>query len=449
MRFVRIRHLVLTLLVILVTACSARSPGDPSSSSGKGPTPTPLPPEPGVEQPTYIVQRGRVARKLEFTARVAPVQQADLFFRADGHLARLFVQRDQEVQEGDVLAELEMADLRRDLEAAQLEWQQAQIESRREISRTQVALQEAELALEWAVALDAAVVEARIDVARSQDALARAQEAYDEAWDTARDWELQVPWRARQLEAEREATERALKEAQRNLEVAQANYDDAVQERSYKLRQLELDVSKARLEHEAAQDGPDPRLEQTVQQLEAKVSEHRIVAPFDGVVLSVAATPGERVDAYQTVLAVGDPSELELRAELSAEQVSDLAVGMAATLAPADYPGQIFTGAVRQLPYGWGQEAEETDRATHVTLGPDAPELELGALVRATIVLEEKEDVLWLPPAALQTFRGRTFVIVEEPDGTQRRVDVTTGIEGEERVEIVSGLEEGQTIVAP
>ncbi len=40
------------------------------------PTPTPLPPEPAVEQPTYIVQRGPVARELAFTARVAPVQEA-------------------------------------------------------------------------------------------------------------------------------------------------------------------------------------------------------------------------------------------------------------------------------------------------------------------------------------------------------------------------------------
>ncbi len=35
-----------------------------------------LPPAPEAEQPTYTVQRGTVTRSLEFTARVAPVQQA-------------------------------------------------------------------------------------------------------------------------------------------------------------------------------------------------------------------------------------------------------------------------------------------------------------------------------------------------------------------------------------
>ena len=351
------------------------------------------------------------------------------------------------MQAGDLLAELEMADLQRELAAAQLDWQQAQIESRRQISRTHAALQEAELALERASALDSTVVQARVNLERSQDALALAQQAYDQARDPARDWELQIAWRAEALKAEREASERALTDARRSLEAARAAYGDVVQERSYERRQLELNVSKARLEYEAAQDGPDPRLQQKVQQLEARVAERQIVAPFDGVVLSLSTTPGDSVPAYRTVLAIGDPSELGLRADLSAEQVSDLTVGMAAILAPANHPGQTFTGEVRQLPYGWGGDVEETDRATHVTLGPDAPEMDLGALARVTIVLEEKENVLWLPPTALQTFRGRTFVIVETPGGAQRRVDVNTGIEGDERVEIVSGLEEGQVVV--
>ncbi|MDY7079856.1 MAG: HlyD family efflux transporter periplasmic adaptor subunit, partial [Chloroflexota bacterium] len=440
------RHLLLTALLILATGCSA----SPSGGAG-GPTPTPIPPAPEAEQPTYTVQRGTVTRSFEFTARVAPVQQADLFFHADGHLARLLVQRDERVHEGDLLAELEMADLQRQLEVAQLDWQQAQIESSREFSQTQLALQDAQLALDRARATypDPAVLKAQVELTRSQEALARAQEAYDKTWDPARDWELQVNWRAEQLKAERESTERALKEAQRDLEIAQADYDDAVKGRYYTIRELENGMAQVQLEYDTALAGPDPRLEQKVRQLEAQVAEHQIVAPFDGVVLAISAAPGESVSAYQTVLVAGDPSELELRADLSADDVRDLAVGQEATLAPADYPGQTFQGRVRQLPYGWDGDVEETDRATHVALGSDAPDLEVGALVRVTIVLEKKDGVLWLSPAVLQTFRGRTFVIVQEPDGTQRTVDVVTGIESDERVEIVSGLEEGQVVVGP
>ena len=71
----------------------------------------------------------------------------------------------------------------------------------------------------------------------------------------------------------------------------------------------------------------------------------------------------------------------------------------------------------------------------------------LGELATVIITLEEKDDVLWLPPAALRTFQGRTFVVTQDEEGNQRRLDVRLGIESDDRVEILEGLEEGQTVV--
>jgi multidrug efflux pump subunit AcrA (membrane-fusion protein) len=183
--------------------------------------------------------------------------------------------------------------------------------------------------------------------------------------------------------------------------------------------------------------------------LEAQVAERRIVAPFDGLVLSLTAAPGDQVEAYAAILTVGDPAELEIRADLTAEQVDELQVGQAVALTATDVGATAFSGTIRRLPYGWGGDAEETDRAVHIAPGPDAPPLALDDLIRATAVVEQRDDVLWLPPAAIQTFRGRAFVFIQAGDGTQRRADVTLGIETDERVEIVSGVAEGDVVVAP
>ena len=432
MRLVRIRWLLLSILFIAVAACTAHPSGGAS-----GPTPTAMPPAPELAQSTYTVQRGTVARSLEFTARVAPVQQADLFFRADGHLSRLLVQRDVEVHEGDLLAELEMTALQRQLETAQLNWQQAQVAASLAITRTQLALTDAQLALSRAYAPDPQVLRAQLEVTRTQETLAYAQQLYHETWERP------------EPDAVRSAYYQRVVEAERDLALAQATYEDALAAHSADIRRLQVAVEQARLNLEETQAGPDSRLAQQVQQLEAQVAEHQLVAPFDGVVLAISGTPGDNISAYQTVLVVGNPSTRELRADLSAEQVGDLSVGMTTILAPADYPGQTIAGQVHQLPYGWGGDVEETDHSVHITFGSDAPDLALGALVRVIIVLEEKDDALWLPPVALQTYRGRTFVIVQESDGTQRRVDVVKGIESDERIEIVSGLEEGQVVVGP
>jgi hypothetical protein len=73
--------------------------------------------------------------------------------------------------------------------------------------------------------------------------------------------------------------------------------------------------------------------------------------------------------------------------------------------------------------------------------------LTVGELATVSIILQQKENVLWLPPAAIRTYQGRNFCVVQNPDGTQQRVDVLLGITTDERVEIVSGLSQGQTIV--
>jgi multidrug efflux pump subunit AcrA (membrane-fusion protein) len=72
----------------------------------------------------------------------------------------------------------------------------------------------------------------------------------------------------------------------------------------------------------------------------------------------------------------------------------------------------------------------------------------LGDLVQVTVIFESKQGVLWLPPAAIRSFEGRNFVVVKT-DGLPRRVDVRVGIESEESVEILEGVEEGQVVIAP
>jgi multidrug efflux pump subunit AcrA (membrane-fusion protein) len=65
-----------------------------------------------------------------------------------------------------------------------------------------------------------------------------------------------------------------------------------------------------------------------------------------------------------------------------------------------------------------------------------------------TVELERQEGTLWLPPQAVRTFEGRSFVVVQE-GGAQRRIDVRIGIRSDDRVEILEPLEEGQTVIAP
>ena len=101
-------------------------------------------------------------------------------------------------------------------------------------------------------------------------------------------------------------------------------------------------------------------------------------------------------------------------------------------------------------PYGSGGSGavQEQDRTTRFKiLDLKGQEVEAGVtIVKIRIVLEHKDNVLWLPPEAVRSFEGRRFVVVREGD-RERRVTVKTGIETEDKIEILEGLKEGDVIV--
>jgi len=53
-----------------------------------------------------------------------------------------------------------------------------------------------------------------------------------------------------------------------------------------------------------------------------------------------------------------------------------------------------------------------------------------------------------LPPVSIRSFQGREFVVIQEGDG-QARADVRLGLESDERVEIIEGVQEGQVVIGP
>lgn len=94
-----------TLLAItgtlLITACSGGG-----ASSREEATPTPLPTPATSTKPTYQVQRGDILAQVQFSARVMPSVQEELFFRASGRVRNVYVRNGDVVTTGQVLADL-------------------------------------------------------------------------------------------------------------------------------------------------------------------------------------------------------------------------------------------------------------------------------------------------------------------------------------------------------
>jgi HlyD family secretion protein len=449
----RVRWLWIVLLLAgLLAACA------PGATPVPLPTPTFWPTAVVPEKPTYTVQRGSVVDKLTFTARVSPVREAELYFRADGRVLDVYVARGDTVRAGDRLAELDVAALYRQqaqaeltLESARTDLDSAQAELTYNLDRARVNLQTEQIALGKLQDYDAAADLAVVKVEKEQAALSlqRAQANYDRV--------SSAPDISMRPEAQ------ALQEATLAYARAQAAYDQAVRQasqRRYDIQTQQKRVELSRLEMQRLETGVDPRLEQAVTKaeleladLQAQITDTLILAPFDGEVTALSTAAGKAVQGFEPVIVVADPAELEVTAELSADDMRKLSEDQQATIVPVEYPGQELPATIRSLPYPYGSGGsasgvDEEDRATHLAVDLRGLAVEPGDLVRVNVILEQKEDALWLPPAAIRTFEGRKFVVVQEGAG-QRQVDVTLGIESDERVEIVTGLEEGQVVVGP
>jgi HlyD family secretion protein len=111
--------------------------------------------------------------------------------------------------------------------------------------------------------------------------------------------------------------------------------------------------------------------------------------------------------------------------------------------------GVELTGTISQLPspYGTGPGEERVVRVV-LDAAPSVDTYQSGDKVTVKLVLASKDAVMWLPPEAIRSAVGRTFVIVNSDSGP-KRVDIEIGLQARDRVEIVSGLTEGQVVVGP
>lgn len=120
----QLRTLLAVLLVLAILATGGCT--GTSSSTDQEPTPTPLPPPEVAERPTYRVQRGDVIDTVTFNGRVSPTIEEELYFETNGRVIDVLVKRNDVVEEGQLLAELDNTDLKRQLEQAQISLNTAQ-----------------------------------------------------------------------------------------------------------------------------------------------------------------------------------------------------------------------------------------------------------------------------------------------------------------------------------
>ncbi len=336
-----------------------------------------------------------VRESIEAVGTVRSKTQTLVASKVQGYVREVRVREGDQVEPGNLLIAVEEREFR-----AQVDRDHAAVEE------AVSGLDEVRRLLEEA---EAALRSAKADHEYAAATAARYRRLNDQHLVAAQDYE--------QMDARRKSTEAAVEQGRARI---------------LSLRAREQQMLR-RIEHARAQ----------LRISEVSLSDTRIVAPSTGVVVSRRVEPGNVAVPGQPLLVLDDPRRYRLEAEVGESAMRAIRLGQRVPVT-LDSIGQALEGSVVEIV----PASDPASRSVTVKLElPSLPSLRSGLFGRASFTTGERMALL--APAGALVDRGQlTGVYVVDDRSIARFRLVTAGARRGERVEILSGLNPGERLVA-
>jgi len=171
-----------------------------------------------------------------------------------------------------------------------------------------------------------------------------------------------------------------------------------------------------------------------------------IRAPFAGVIIRVAAAPGDVVEAGSELFSVADLSTVYVQAQVYEKDLGQVHAGQTAAINIDSYPGERFTGQVASI--SDLIDPQTRTAAVRCQVANPGARLKLDMLASVQFPTAMKRAVLSVPTDAVQNIEGKPTVFVRTSPSQFSVRQVETGSSGNGRIEILRGLKEGEPVVS-
>lgn len=346
-----------------------------------------------------VVKRGDLLRDYTAQGRVVASLHPTLFSPGQG-IVSLKTKAGTQVRQGDVLATIDSKELQSALQQARAQL----LSGRAELERQKIVARQSDLRARQQVDLLAV----RLEAAKRN--LERNRRTFEEGLSNKADYEA----------------------AQDSVRIAEMELAAARKELGLSAETLTFDIQ--------TREQQVVRQESVTADLEKRVGELTVRAPFDGMVASIAVRDSDAVAPNQAVLTVVNLSSLELEISLPEEYAGETSIGTPATIA---FNGREYGGRVTAV----SPEVINNQVAAIVAFGEAAPPgLKQNQRLMTRLVFESKKNVLKVARGAfVDAGGGRTAFVVDGSIATRR--DITLGATSVSEVEVVRGLREGETVI--
>ncbi|HVB96799.1 MAG TPA: efflux RND transporter periplasmic adaptor subunit, partial [Chloroflexota bacterium] len=255
----------LVALGIVLSACT-KLPED-------YPTPTPVPTPADSNKPVYTVTKGTIEQVVKALGRIAANQESIMYFRENGRLYHMYVETDQKVKKGQLLAELDTGTLKDQVQTAKVQWDIAELKVQQAMGKDLSGQQSTVV-----VAAQAGLTAAEANLAKSQDTLTKLTQGPTQAdvqsasaavsaaqsqlqKDQTALTQMQTPPTPDQIAVARAALDKttaALKQAQAAYDQVQSRPDIGALPQSAALQSATTDYNSAKAAYAIAMQGPLP-----------------------------------------------------------------------------------------------------------------------------------------------------------------------------------------------
>ncbi len=181
-------------------------------------------------------------------------------------------------------------------------------------------------------------------------------------------------------------------------------------------------------------------------QIEDLVEGDTIYSPMKGTVLQINVSEEEVVDRTTALMTIADLDNMEIVIAVDELDINKIKLGQTASITSDVYPNEKFTGKVAKISMEGTNQSGVTTYDVTVKLD-DRKSLMSGMNVDVEILSDSRENVLVVPIDAVHKLNGEYMVTVKDSAGNKSDVKVELGLTTKDRVEITSGLSEGDTIV--
>lgn len=352
-------------------------------------------------------ETGDIARSVVATGKIWPITQVEVKSKASGIVTRLDTDINQTVHSGQVLAQLDQQEI-----------------------LDQVAAAKAQLAAAQSNANSATAAVAFDKVAAQAPDLPDYERAYRRAVQMQKDGVV----------------------SQQALDQAQQQYLAAANARDKALAQVTVDHAKQKQAEAQVQQA-----EASLKQLEEQLSYTTVTSPIDGVVLSRDVQVGDAVSSILVlgstatlVMTLGDTHQVYVKGKVDESDIGKVYLGQVARIKVQSFRDKTFTGKVTKIAPLGVEKDNVTTFEVQISIDNPGGELKANMTANAEIVLEEHKHVLTVPEQAVLYDKDRNASVwVPDAHGKDghRVVPIKVGLTNGSKVEVLSGLHDGDKVV--